>query len=170
LLVRVIRGPFLVSLDMFEAPAIKTARPLLLLKKICLIVIGAYVAIGLTAGYRAYHQIKSVDLQTPPTLRAGSLVDSFVVTYGRTFVDVRLELIQGPQTETVSTHRISNNKWAFMDPRTRRVSNTSVLTEDVIKKFQPGHAVLRATATGLPQLGHVPPPLVREIAIEIEDH
>ena len=155
---------------MFEASAIKTARPLLLLKKICLLVVGAYLAIGLTAGYRAYHQIKSVDLETPQTLRAGSLVETFVVTYGRTFVDVRLEVIQGPQTETVSVHRIPNNKWAFMDPRTRRVSNTSVLTDDVIKKFQSGPATLRATATGLPQLGHVPPPMVREIAIEIEDH
>ncbi|HKO42916.1 MAG TPA: hypothetical protein VJU84_06490 [Pyrinomonadaceae bacterium] len=153
---------------MFEAPAIKTARPLLLLRKICLGLVAAYLVIGLTAGYRAYHQIKSVDLGTPATLRAGTLIETFVVTYGRTFVDVRLELIQEQQTETVSTHRIPNNEWAFMDPRIRRVSNTSVLTEDVIKKFQPGPATLRATATGLPQLGHVPPPMMRELVVEIQ--
>ena len=153
---------------MFEALAIKTARPLLLLKKICLLVVGAYLAIGLTAGYRAYHQIKSVDLEAPTTLRAGTSIKAVVVSYGRTFVDVQLELIQGQQTELLYTHRIPNNKWAFLDPSTLQVSITTMLTEAVTQKFQPGPATLRATATGLPQLGHVPPPMVSELVVEIQ--
>ena len=100
-------------------------------------------------------------------VRAGTSIETNVVTYGRTFVDVRLELIQGQQTEIVFTHRIPNNKWAFMDPRTMRVKMSTELTEEVLTKFQPGPATLRATATGLPQLGHVPSPIVRETIVEI---
>ena len=155
---------------MFETTATRTANPLLILKKLCLALVAAYLAIGLTAGYRAYHQIKSVDLEAPPTLRAGTSIDTSIVTYGRTFINVRLELIQGSLVEIVSAYRIPNNPWAFLDPRTRRVSLSSLLTEDVIKRFQPGPATLRATATGLPQLGHVPPPVVQETTIEIENH
>src|SRR5687767_6804412 len=153
---------------MFDSTATRTAFPILLLKKLCLIIIGAYLAIGLTAGYRAFYQIKSVDLEAPQMLRAETSIETFVVTYGRTFVDVRLELIKGQQTEIVFTHRIPNNKWAFMDPRTMRVKLSTELTEEVLTKFQPGPATLRATVTGLPQLGHVPAPLVREATVEIQ--
>src|SRR5687767_3759936 len=152
---------------MFGSTATRTAFPILLLKKLCLIIIGAYLVIGLTAGYRAFYQMKSVDLEAPKMVRAGTSIETNVVTYGRTFVDVRLELIQGQQTEIVFTHRIPNNKWAFMDPRTMRVKMSTELTEEVLTKFQPGPATLRATATGLPQLGHVPSPIVRETIVEI---
>ncbi|HKO59587.1 MAG TPA: hypothetical protein VJV03_00375, partial [Pyrinomonadaceae bacterium] len=75
---------------MFETPSIRTALPLLVLKKLCLALIGAYLAIGLTAGYRAYHQIKSVDLRTPLVVKPESSIETSVVTYGRTFLDERV--------------------------------------------------------------------------------
>ena len=153
---------------MFEAPAIRAALPLLVLKKLCLIMIAAYLAIGLTAGYRAYHQMKSVELEAPPELRVGSSIETSVITYGRTFVDLRLELIQGQQSKVLSAHRIANNRWAFMDPRTRRVTQSTVLTADNLEKLQSGPAILRATVTGRRQLGHVPPPLTREVTIDID--
>ena len=153
---------------MFEIPATRTALPLLLLKKLCLIVIGGYLAMGLAAGYRAYHQVKSVDLDAPRIIRAGTSIETSVVTYGRTFLDLRVELIQGQRSEILSTHRIAKNGWGLMDPRTRRVPQSIVLTKNALMEFQPGPAILRATVTGLPQLGHVPPPVVSEAVVEIQ--
>ena len=153
---------------MFETTATRTVLPLRVLRKLCLLVAAAYVMIGLTAGYRAYHQIKSVDLEAPKMLRAGTSIDTSVVTYGRTFVDVRLDLIQGQRSEVLSVHRIPSNNWAFMDPRTRRISHSTLLTDFISRKFQAGSATLRVTATGLRQLGHVPPPIVHETVVEIQ--
>ena len=62
---------------------------------------------------------------------------------------------------------LSDNDWAFLDPRPRQAAQTSVLTFDVLSRFEKGKALLRATALGRPQLGRTPPPVVREVEVEI---
>ena len=153
---------------MFESLTIREARSMILLRRAMKLALGAYLIIGLMAGYRAWFQVKALDLQsTDSILRRGATIETAVVTYARVPVEVRLELIQGMHAETLAVQQVPKNSWAFLDPRTRKASQRAVLTDDVLARFETGEAQLRATATGRPQLAHLPPPLVREVVVEI---
>lgn len=120
------------------------------------------------AAYRAWFQVKSLDLKTnDPVLRHGSVVETTLVSYARTTIDVRVELIQGSHAETIATKRVRGNEWAFFDPRSRQASESIVLTSDLLSRFDQGRAQLRATAVGREQWTRLPPPVVREITVEI---
>jgi hypothetical protein len=141
---------------------------MVLVKRVFKILIGMYLVIGLTAGYRAWFQMKSLQLQsTDSILRPGSTVETTVVSYARVPINVRLELVQGNHSETLAVYQVPKNSWAFLDPRTQQASQTAVLTGDVLSRFETDKAVVRATATGRPQLTRLPPPLVREVVVEI---
>jgi len=153
----------------FESLTIREARSMVWVKRAFKIVLGMYLVIGITAGYRAWFQLKSLQLQsTDSILRPGSTVKTTVVSYARVPVDLRLELVQGNHYETLAVQQVPKNTWAFLDPRTRQASQNAVLTDDVLGRFETGRALLRATAIGRTQLTHLPPPLVREIAVEIQ--
>lgn len=153
---------------MFESLTIREARSMVVVKRTFKLILSAYLVIGLIAGYRAWFQVKSLELRsTDSVLRQGSAIQSTVVSYARTPVDVRLELVQGTHAETFAVQRVPNNTWSFFDPRTRKASQNAVLTSDVLDRFKPGKAQVRATATGRPQLTRLPPPLVREVEVEI---
>lgn len=153
---------------MFESQTIRDARSMVLVKRTLKVVLGMYLVIGLTAGYRAWFQLKSLQLQsTDSILRPGSTVETTVVSYARVPVEVRLELIQGNHSETFAVQYVPKNSWAFLDPRTRQASQKAVLTEDVLGRFEAGKALVRATASGRPQLTRLPPPLMRELVVEI---
>jgi hypothetical protein len=154
---------------MFESLTIREARSMVLIKRVLKLMVGVYLIIGLTAGYRAWFQIKSLEVRsTDSVLRRGSTIETTVVSYARVPIEVRLELIQGTHSETFALQRVPKNTWAFLDPRTREASQTAVLAADVLDRFAPGEARVRATATGGLQLGHLPPPLTREVAVKIE--
>lgn len=160
-------------------------RPLVLvlLRRLCLVVLGAYLVIGLISAYRAWYQVKSLDLKLtgfgsvvrPNDRRAesvvgimnGSVFEADLVSYARTHIDVRLELIQGGNVETLGFGTLPGNEWGFWDPRTRQRSFRGVLTNEVLSHFQSGKATLRATATGRHQWMRLPPPVVREMTIEL---
>ena len=125
-------------------------------------------ATALASGYRAYYQVRSLELRLrEDTLRAGSAVEVAAEGSGRTTVDMRVELIQGAHSETLSTLRISGNGWASFDPRPRPGSLRVVLTPEQLATFHDGAATVRATATGRPQFMRLPPPTVREAAVEL---
>jgi len=56
---------------------------------------------------------------------------------------------------------------AFFDPRAKSATQQVVLNANHLAGFQPGEALLRATATGRPQWGRTPPPVVREMKVQI---
>ena len=154
---------------MFDSLAIRDARPVAFMKRTFQVAVGAYLVIGLIAGYRAWYQVHSLDLNTTErTLHSGSEISTRVVSYARTPVTVKLELIQGSHSELLSTRGVHDNDWAFFDPRPRQASQTFLLSSETLAHFQKGPAQLRATATGRPQLSRLPPPLVRELAVEIQ--
>ena len=158
---------------------------LVLLKRLCLAVLGAYLVIGLMSAYRAWYQVKSLDLKLtgsgsvfrPIDRRAepiagimnGSVFEADLVSYARTHIDVRLELVQGQRAETLAFGTLPGNEWAFWDPRLRQRSFKVTLTDDVLSHFQPGRATLRATATGRHQWMRLPPPVVREMTVELPE-
>ncbi|HEV7892680.1 MAG TPA: hypothetical protein VGP08_18850 [Pyrinomonadaceae bacterium] len=153
---------------MFESLDLKESRPLVLLRRAALAFLALCSVTALASGHRAYFQVRGLELRVDtPALRAGSVVETEVVSSGRTHVDVRVELVQGSHAETLAVQSVRGNEWGSIDPRTQRASQRVLLTPEVLSRFEAGAAVLRATATGRPQWMRLPPPTVRETAVEI---
>ena len=152
---------------MFEAVTLKDTRGIALVKRVCLIVISVYFVIGMIALYRALFQVHSLEINSAETLRNDSAVTATVLSYGRTPVDLRIELVQQAHSETLAVKQVEKNKWALLDPRIKEATQTVLLTGNVLDRFADGKAVLRATVTGRLQLGHLPAPVVREQVVEI---
>lgn len=154
---------------MFDSLSIQDARPIALLKKSALIMLALFLTTGIVSGYRAYYQVRSLELQmTEPVLSNGSVIQIAVVGSGRTTIDVQLELIQGTHSETLARQHVPGNEWAFFDPRPTRASQRVVVTPEHLARFTTGVATVRTTATGRPQWTRLPPPTVRELAVEIK--
>ena len=153
---------------MFETRAIPEARGIVLLKRVFTIVVSVYLVIGMISAYRAFYQVRSVEIQSADVLQNGSAISTNVVSYARGPVDVRIELVQDGHAATVGVFRVRGNQWALFDPRTQHGSQTVMLTDDVLRQFANGKAIVRATAIGRPQWGRLPPPLVRERVVNIQ--
>lgn len=153
---------------MFDSKPIRETRWLGLLKRAGVVVVGVYLVIGMIALYRAVTQVHSLEIQSEGIVRGGSAVTATVVSYARTPIDVRIELIQDAHSEIVAVHRVQKNEWALLDPRTRAATQTAVLTDDLLKRFAGGQAIVRATAIGRQQFGRLPPPMVREQIVNIQ--
>ena len=152
---------------MFDSLTIPQARPHVWLKRLLVFVIVALVAVEIVASYRAYYQVQDLELDAPRTLSAGSIVNTSVVTSGRTWVDVEVDLIQGTHSERLIGFMVRKNNLGFLDPRTQHASESLTLTPETLSRFQPGRARLRSVATGRLQWTILPPPTAREIEVEI---
>ena len=155
---------------MFEGVAVKDTRGIAIVKRVCVVVISVYFVIGMIALYRALVQVHRVELNSAQTLRDYSPITATVLSYGRVPVDLHLELVQQAHTETLATKQLAKNDWALLDPRIRKFTETVVLPGDVLDRFDDGKAIIRATVTGRPQLGHLPAPVVYEQVVEIQRH
>lgn len=153
---------------MFDELTVHDARPILWLKRGFVFVIVALLVIGAVSSHRAYFQVRSLELSAPSTLSAGSVVKTSVVGSGRTQVDVDVDLIQGTHSERLHHLHLTGNNLAFFDPRTQHGSDSVTLTSEMLLRFQPGPARLRAVATGREQWTRLPPPTVRELEVEIK--
>ena len=134
------------------------------------ILIGALinVTVGVWAAYRAWVQVRRLDLAVVSTnLRPGVTSVVRVVTSGRTPIDVRLELVQGTHSELLADLRVSPSHDGFWDPRTRQGTMTPSFTSEFLAHFQAGPAIVRATALGRPQCTRTPPPVVQEIPVVV---
>jgi hypothetical protein len=153
---------------MFDSVTIPEASAIVWLKRLFTLVIVALLAIGMISSYRAYVQVRSLELSATPSLSEGSIVTTSVVSSGRTMVDVEVDLIQGAHSERLLRLHVPGNELGFFDPRTQHASETVTLTRDTLSRFQPGSARLRSVATGRPQWMRLPPPTVREFEVEIK--
>jgi hypothetical protein len=153
---------------MFDSVNVREARPVALLKRAALPLLALCVVTALSSGYRAYYQVYDLQLHVAESeLRGGSAVEVAVAGSGRTTIDVRVELIQGDRSETLAAQQVRGNEWASFDPRPRKASQKVLLTAEQLARFAPGPATVRATATGRPQWLRLPPPTVREEAVNI---
>lgn len=153
---------------MFDTLTIRDARPILWLKRAFVAIIVALLAIGMVSAHRAYFQVRDLELNAPHELTGGSVVETSVVSSGRTTVDVVVELIQGTHTETLLKLRLNGNELGFFDPRKRYGTDSVTLTPEMLSKFQPGNARLRSVAIGRHQWFRLPPPTVREFDVVIQ--
>ena len=153
---------------MFDSFTIRDVWPIVWMKRFFAAVVAALLVIGAMAAHRAYFQVRSLDLKAPQTLTNGSAIETAVVGSGRNRIDVEVELIQGEHAELLFTIHVPGNNLAFFDPRAQHATQSAVLDQERLLRFQPGAARLRAVATGRPQWGRRPPPTVREIDVEIQ--
>ena len=142
-------------------------RWLTITKRTIVVVVAVHLLIGLISSYRAYYQIHSLEIFSKQVLQPGSVVQTKVVTYGRSFADVKLELIQGDLEVTLHEQRVTANEFGFYDPRTRKAEFSVNMPPQTLERFAPGSALLRATAVGRHQWMRLPPPVVRELPVEI---
>jgi hypothetical protein len=142
-------------------------RWLTITKRTILVVVAVHLLIGLISSYRAYYQIHSLEIFSKQVLQPSSVVQTKVVTYGRSFADVKLELIQGDLEVTLHEQRVTANEFGFYDPRTQKAEFSVNMTPQTLERFAPGSALLRATAVGTHQWMRLPPPVVREFPVEI---
>ena len=147
----------------------ESARSLRALKWIVLPLVIAHVVLATISGYRAIVQVYRVEITVDAaTLRAGTNIAMSVATSGRTPVDVELELIQATHAETLAVLLIRDHRNPSYDPRTIHAATRVVLTREQLARFQPGNALLRATANGRSQWLRVPPPVIEKRAVDIE--
>ena len=153
---------------MFDSLSFQDARPIAIMKRAMLVFSALCFVTALSSGYRAYYQVRNLEIDlTDPILHNGSVIQTRVVSSGRTMVDVRLELIQGTHSETLAVQHLPGNDWGSIDPRPQHASQRALLTPELLARFRTGAAQVRATAIGRPQWTRLPPPTVREIAVEI---
>ena len=151
---------------MFESLSNNLPRPLLILKRAGQLLVVSYLVIGAIATWRSYYQVHSLDLQADsPVLQPESTITTRLVSYARNKIDVRLELIQDSHSETIASELVLSNEWALLDPRIRRSSQTIVLSKETLDHFEARPIRVRVTATGRPQWGRTPPPVVRELVL-----
>jgi hypothetical protein len=116
-------------------------------RRIVIIVTLLYAAVGAWSAYRAWVQVRALDLEVmSPTLRPGLPAVVHVVTSGRTPVDARLELIQGTHVEMLATMRIAGSRDGFFDPRARQGTMTPSITTEFLAKV-PGPELSLGHAT-----------------------
>jgi hypothetical protein len=154
---------------MFESLTIDEARPLVHLRRGIVVLLAVCFVTATCSGYRAYHQVRSLELHvSSSTLGADAVVETTVVTSGRTDVDVSVELVQGQRAVTLGTRHVPGNDWASIDPSSPRATHRVVVTRETLARFASGSAVVRATATGRPLWLRLPPPTVREVVAELD--
>ena len=153
---------------MFDSLSVKESRPMAFLKRVIQIFLALFLITGIVSAHRAYFQVRSLELHAERVLHSGSSVQTMVVSSGRTYVDVQLELVQSSHSETLAVQRVPGNEYGFFDPRTQRATQMVLLTPEMLARFEAGPAQLRATAHGHSQWTRVPPPVVSQLDIEIE--
>ena len=133
-----------------------------------IVVLVTYVFPGLFSAYRAWVQVRSLDLNVPRSeVHGGDTVRVHAVSWARTRVRFDLELVQGGRSSTLAERVIPDNHNASIDPRWRRDSIVFVLTPDLLATYDRGPATLRATAIGGPQWLRTPPPLIRQRQVRL---
>jgi hypothetical protein len=75
------------------------------LRRATLALLAVCFVTALASGHRAYFQVRGLEMRVDgPLLRAGSVVETEVVSSGRTHVNVRVELVQGSHAETLAVY------------------------------------------------------------------
>lgn len=137
-------------------------------QRVVIIVVLLYVAVGVWSLYRAWFQVRTLDLRViSETIRPGIPAVVEVVTSGVAAADVRLELVQGTHSEMLATLRVVPTRNPFFNPRTRQGTMMPAFTPDFLAHFQPGPAIVRATAVGRRMWLRTPDPTVKEIPVVI---
>jgi hypothetical protein len=132
--------------------------------------LGTWWSVAGIAGWRAIFQVRTLEVSASErVLRPGTTVRAHIATSGRTVAHLNVALVQGAHRELLASRFVPSNRDAQSDPRSQHASVAIALTPDLLARFRPGAARLRAVGLGSSQFLRVPPPTVREIAVQVAD-
>jgi hypothetical protein len=83
---------------------------------------GALLIGRMMSAYRAWYQVHRLELVSEASMHSGSVISTKVVSYARTTVTIRLELIQEGLARDLMRFEVAGNEWPFWNPRTRTVT------------------------------------------------
>ena len=133
-----------------------------------LTVLAVHLPIWAASSYAAWFQVYRLDLAAPGgPLRPGTPLRADVVSSGRVWVELRLELVQDGAKHLVASHTVDDNDWAGYDQWPIADSLRASLPPELHARLRSGPAILRAVASGRPQWTRTPPPEVRERIVQI---
>ena len=128
-----------------------------------------HFSLAAASGYRAVVQVYRASVTTDtPALRAGSRISADIVTAGRTYVDVKIELLQGGRRATIATLQVPQNDSFFYDFRPKRAHFDVSLSRAVLDGFKAGPAFVRVVAEGRSQWLRTPPPKTDRVAVVLQ--
>ena len=128
-----------------------------------------HFSLAAVSGYRAVVQIYSASLVTDGRdLHEGSRIAAKVVTAGRTWVDVTVELDQRGNRARLGKMRVDSNDSFFYDFRPKRAKLDLVVSREMLEGFARGPASLRVIAEGRSQWLRTPPPKIDQIAVTLQ--
>ena len=146
-----------------ESPVVRVVRRTLLT------IACIYLVFASWSCFRRLRQILRIEVHASSRVLApGSTVGYDVVASGETKNRIRLELVQGEQTEVLLEQRASVNAVSALDPRVFRYMPTVTLTRAHLARFHAGAATLRVTGFGGQKLLQTPSPRVRELEVELQ--
>ena len=132
-------------------------------------VVTIFVAAGALASYRAFYPISDVrTLVAALPVRAGTAIRVDAATSGRGPVSIRVELVQGDRSATLVLDRVRSRRWAFWDFRRVPHATQAVVSGATLAGFRSGKAVVRSTLVGSRAWLRQPPPVVDEVAVELD--
>ena len=133
------------------------------------VIIGAAIvhfSLAAISGYRAVTQVYRASIATDsPELREGSRIAADIVTAGRTYIDVTIQLEQSGRSAILATRVVPENDSFFYDFRPKRAHFDVSVTDSMLAGFSSGPATLTVTATGHPQWLYLPPPKTDRAAV-----
>ena len=133
---------------------------------ICLVL---FLTLGVVVSYRAYYPIVSVKiLLAEPMLRADGVVRVDTVSSGRAPISIRVELVQGDRSEIVVIDRVTSRNRALWNLRAVQKSTYAPISRAMLERFTAGQAVVRATVVSGPTWLRQPPPVVHELATNLQ--
>lgn len=140
-----------------------------ILRRATIAVAIVHFSLAAVSGYRAVVQIYSASLVTDgSTLHEGSRIAAKVVTAGRTWVDVTVDLNQRGKRASLGKMRVDSNDSFFYDFRPKRARLDLVVSREMLTGFARGPASLRVTAEGRSQWLRIPPPKIDEVPVTLE--
>ena len=143
-------------------------RGFIVLRRVLIGVAVVHFSLAAASGFRAVRQVYTVNIALGLNAGApGSVVIARFVASGRVHNPVRIELVQGSHVETLAQSELPENRSFFYDPRPLRAELRATISKEVLNRFEPGGAIIRAVAEGRSQFFNVPSPKVRELAITL---
>jgi hypothetical protein len=131
-------------------------------------VLAVHLPIWAASSYAAWFQVYRLELHPPAgPLSPGTPLAADVLSSGRVWVGLRMELIQDGTTHLIATHQVDDNDWAGYDQTPVPDSLRVTLPRALHARLHPGPAMLRVVATGRSQWSRTPPPEVRELVVQV---
>ncbi len=150
-----------------RATAFDEPTSYMIVRRILSTLLVLFLCFGIISANRAYTQVRSVNVSSPPTLHGGETITGRIVSSGRVAVMLNVDLVQGDRRLQLASHMVPGNRDPFFNFIFRHDSTTAVISPTALSNFSAGPAELVATGLGRSQWLRVPPPVTFRLPVAI---